>query len=41
MLVPDPKLSFKKGCFELLGPWRDMGRWRRHIYAGVAETVED
>ncbi len=40
LLVPDDKLSFKGGCFELIGVWRDMGRWRRHIYQGVASTVE-
>src|SRR5688500_6464775 len=31
LLVPFPKLSFKEGCFELIGPWQDLGRWRRHI----------
>jgi len=40
LLVPDPKLSFREGCIELVGPWNDMGRWRRHIYRGVAETIE-
>jgi len=40
LLVPDPTLSFKQGCFELIGPWKDLGRWRRHIYQGVADTVE-
>ena len=40
LLVPNPKLSFKQGCFELIGRWDDMGRWRRHIYEGVAETME-
>jgi excinuclease ABC subunit A len=40
LLVPDDRLSFKQGCFELIGPWRDMGRWRRHIYQGVADTLE-
>ena len=40
LLIPNPKLSFKRGCFELLGKWSEMGRWRRHIYQGVAETVE-
>jgi len=40
LLIPDPKLSFKQGCFELLGPWRDLGRWKRHIYQGVADTIE-
>ncbi len=40
LLVPRPELSFKKGCVELLGPWRELGRWRRHIYQGVADTME-
>ena len=39
LLVPNGELSFKQGCFELLGPWRDMGRWNRHVYQGVAETI--
>ena len=40
LLIPDPKKSFKKGCFEILGTWTDLGRWRRHIYEGLAETIE-
>jgi excinuclease ABC subunit A len=40
LLIPNQKLSFKQGCFELIGRWDDMGRWRRHIYEGVAETME-
>jgi excinuclease ABC subunit A len=40
LLVPNPKLSFKEGAIELLGPWSELGRWRRHIYQGVAETME-
>jgi len=39
-LVSDPEASFKDGCFELIGAWRDLGRWRRHIYHGIAETLE-
>ena len=39
-LVPKSDRSFKQGCFELIGPWTDLGRWRRHIYQGVAETLE-
>ncbi|HZZ29227.1 MAG TPA: excinuclease ABC subunit UvrA, partial [Pirellulales bacterium] len=39
-LVPDSNLSFAQGALELVGPWRDMGRWRRHIYQGMADTVE-
>ena len=37
LLIPDASLSFKKGCIEILGAWKDLGRWRRHIYQGVAE----
>ncbi|MCE5266425.1 MAG: excinuclease ABC subunit UvrA [Planctomycetaceae bacterium] len=39
-LIPDPSRSFQQGCVELIGSWRDMGRWRRHIYRGVAELLE-
>jgi len=40
LLIPDPAKSFEQGCFELLGPLKDLGRWKRHIYEGVAETLE-
>ncbi len=39
-LIPEPSRSFQQGCIELLGKWRDMGRWKRHIFRGVAETLE-
>ena len=39
-LVPNPKLTFKESCIELVGLWKEMGRWRRHIYQGVADTIE-
>ncbi len=39
-LIPDPTRSFQQGCIELAGKWREMGRWRRHIYRGVAERLE-
>ncbi len=39
-LVPDPKKSFQQGCFELIGTWKEMGRWRRHLFQGAAETIE-
>jgi excinuclease ABC subunit A len=39
-LVPDPSLSFAGGAIELIGSWKDLGRWKRHIYAGVAETMD-
>lgn len=39
LMVPNPAKSFKDGCFELLGNWKKLGRWKRHIYQGVADTV--
>ena len=39
-LAPDPTKSFQQGAVELLGRWRDLGRWKRHIYSGVAENLE-
>jgi len=39
-LVSSPEKSFAQGCIELIGPWKDLGRWKRHIYLGVAETME-
>ena len=39
-LVPDQSLSFASGAIELIGSWKDLGRWKRHIYAGVAETMD-
>ncbi len=39
-LVPDATKSFQQGAVELLGRWREMGRWKRHIYSGVAEYLE-
>ncbi|MBN2022609.1 MAG: excinuclease ABC subunit UvrA [Pirellulales bacterium] len=39
-LIADPAKSFQQGCVELIGRWRQMGRWRRHIFRGVADTLE-
>ncbi len=40
LLIPNAGRSFKQGCFEIIGPWPDLGRWKKHIYDGVAETLE-
>ena len=40
LLVPNPAKNFRQGCIEPLGKWADLGRWRRHIYQGVADTME-
>src|SRR5262245_50824532 len=39
LLIPDPSLSFYEGAIPLVGPLRGMGRWRKHIYEGVARTL--
>ena len=36
-LIPDSSRSLQQGCIELLGSWKDLGRWKRHIFRGVAE----
>lgn len=39
LLVPNPDLSFADGAVEIIGPLKQMGRWRRHIFEGVAKTL--
>ncbi len=39
-LITDAARSFQQGCFELIGTWRELGRWRRHTFEGVADTLE-
>ena len=40
LLVTDASKSFKQGCIELIGNWKDMGRWQRHVFQGLADTLE-
>ena len=39
-LVEDEKKSLWNGCLPLLGSVKSIGRWRKHIYKGVAEAIE-
>src|SRR5690349_13291508 len=39
LLLPDPGVSFYDGAIPLVGRLRGMGRWRRHIFEGVAQTL--
>ncbi len=39
LLIPDQSLSFFKGAVVLAGPMASMGRWRKHIFEGIAEAV--
>jgi excinuclease ABC subunit A len=38
-LITDRSKSLKDGAIELVGKWRDLGRWKRHIFQGVADTL--
>ncbi len=40
LLVPDPALSVWDGAIAPLGPVKDLGRWRRHLFEGVAANIE-
>ncbi|WP_165231670.1 excinuclease ABC subunit UvrA [Aquisphaera insulae] len=40
LLVPDPRLSVWDGAISLLGPVKGIGRWRRHLFEGVAANYE-
>ncbi|MCH8899697.1 MAG: hypothetical protein IH942_04265, partial [Acidobacteria bacterium] len=33
-------MSIRKGAIVLLGKWGDIGRYRRHIYRGVADAMD-
>src|SRR5262245_25184808 len=39
LLIPDHELSFYKGAIPLVGPMGSMGKWRKHVYNGVAATL--
>ena len=39
LVVPDPDLSFYEGAVALVGPMKGMGRWRKHIFEGVANSL--
>jgi excinuclease ABC subunit A len=39
LLIPDPSQSFYEGAIPIVGALRGMGRWRKHIFEGVAGTL--
>ena len=39
-LIADDALSLNDGALALLGSFDDMGRWRQHLYEGVANAIE-
>jgi excinuclease ABC subunit A len=40
LLVPNTALSVWEGAIEPIGPVKAIGRWRRHIYEGLAANLE-
>ena len=40
LLVPNPALSVWEGAIAPLGPVKEIGRWRRHLFEGVAANLE-
>ena len=40
LLVPDPSMSVWDGAIAPLGPVKEMGKWRRHLFEGVAANLE-
>ena len=40
LLIPDPNVSFYDGALPIVGRMRGMGKWRKHIFEGVASTFE-
>ena len=40
LLVPDPSKSVWDGAIAPLGPVKGMGKWRRHLFEGVAANLE-
>src|SRR5438270_158774 len=39
LLIPDTSVSFYDGAIPLVGRMRGMGRWRKHIFEGLAQTL--
>jgi excinuclease ABC subunit A len=40
LLVPDPSISVWDGAIAPLGPIRELGKWKRHLFEGVAANFE-
>lgn len=40
LLIPDHRLSFRKGAIALVGDWSSLGKHRKHVYTSVAEAIE-
>ena len=41
LLVADPRKAVRNGALNLLKPFKDLGKWKRHIYEGAAAAIEE
>jgi excinuclease ABC subunit A len=41
LLISEPSKSIRKGAIGLMGKWGDVGRYRRHIYMGFADAIDE
>ncbi|MBB3207402.1 excinuclease ABC subunit A [Rhodopirellula rubra] len=41
LLIPDTSKSVRGGAVTLLGKWGDVGRYRRQIYMGFADAIDE
>jgi excinuclease ABC subunit A len=40
LLVPDKSISIKAGALVTIGPMSHLGRWRKHLFDGLAKALE-
>lgn len=40
-LIPDSSKTLWSGAIDLLGPIRKIGRWKKHLYKGIARAIEE
>ncbi len=40
LLIPDPSLSVWEGAIAPLGPVKNLGKWRKHVFEAVARNFE-
>ena len=40
LLIPDPSVSFYDGAIPVVGSLKEMGRWRKHIFEGVGNSLD-
>ncbi|QDT18105.1 excinuclease ABC subunit UvrA [Alienimonas californiensis] len=41
LLVADDRKAVRNGALNLLKPFKDLGKWKKHIYEGVGAAIEE